>query len=305
MKFRDYYQVLGVQRAAGEADIKKAYRRLARKYHPDVSKESNAEEHFKEVNEAYEVLRDPEKRKAYDQLGANWKAGQDFRPPPDWEQAFGGGGPGFGGGGGFGGSFSEFFESLFGGGGPGAGRAGFGGGFRAKGPDQQASIQVDLEELYRGTTKTVRLGSGRAVQVKIPAGLAEGQQIRLGGQGGPGAGGGPSGDLYLRVRVRPHAVFRLDGRDVLVDLPVAPWEAALGASIEVPTLAGKVEMKVPAGSRSGSRLRLKGRGLPGKPPGDQFVVIQIVTPPADSPAVRDFYERMQREIPFDPRAHLR
>lgn len=300
MQYKDYYKILGVARDASQADIKKAYRKLAHKYHPDVSKEPDAEARFKEINEAYEVLGDPEKRKAYDRLGADWKAGQEFRPPPDWEQVFGG--AGFGGGMG---GFSEFFETLFGGGFARAGRgtSGFGG-FRARGRDQHASIQVDLDDLYHGAVKTVRLGGGRSLQVRIPAGITEGQKIRLSGQGAPGVGGGPNGDLYLKVKLRPHAWYRLEGRDVYLDLPLAPWEAALGATVQVPTLGGKVEMKIPAGAKSGAKLRLKGRGLPGNPPGDQYVVLQIVTPPADTAEAREFYERMRKALPFDPRAHL-
>ena len=308
MEYKDYYKILGVERGASGDEIKKAYRKLARKYHPDVSKEADAEDRFKEVNEAYEVLKDPEKRKAYDQLGANWKQGQDFRPPPDWEDMFGfGGAPGGtagpGAAGGFGGGFSDFFDSLFGGGFRRASGAA-GGMFRQKGADQRASIRVSIEDLYHGASKTVRLASGRSLKINIPKGMADGSQIRLSGQGGPGVNGGPNGDLYLTLNVAPHPYFRLDGHDVLLELPVAPWEAALGAAIKVPTLGGKVELKIPAGTQSGTKLRLKGRGLPGKTPGDQYVVIQISTPPAETESQRDFYERMQKELPFDPRAHL-
>jgi len=308
MEYKDYYKILGVERGASGDEIKKAYRKLARKYHPDVSKEADAEDRFKEVNEAYEVLKDPEKRKAYDQLGANWKQGQDFRPPPDWEDMFGfGGAPGGtagpGAAGGFGGGFSDFFDSLFGGGFRRASGAG-GGMFRQKGADQRASIRVGIEDLYHGASKTVRLASGRSLKINIPKGMADGSQIRLAGQGGPGLNGGPNGDLYLTLNVAPHPYFKLDGHDVLLELPVAPWEAALGAAIKVPTLGGKVELKIPPGTQSGKKLRLKGRGLPGKTPGDQYVVIQISTPPAETESQRDFYERMQKELPFDPRAHL-
>ena len=301
MEYKDYYKILGVERSVSQDELKKAYRRLARKYHPDVSKEKDAETRFKEVNEAYEVLKDSEKRQAYDQLGANWKAGQDFRPPPGWEQSvhFNAGGMGAGTGG-----FSDFFESLFGGGfRRGTGRTG--GVFRSKGTDQYASIRLGLGDAYHGGSKTVRLAGGKALQVKIPRGVSDGKQIRLAGQGAPGTGGAPSGDLYLKVNIEPHAYFKLDGKDILLELPVAPWEAALGASIKVPTLGGRVELKVPPGSQSGAKLRLKGRGLPGNPPGDQYVVVQIATPPASTEAERDFYERMQKELPFDPRAHLR
>ncbi|MEJ2060911.1 MAG: DnaJ C-terminal domain-containing protein [Gammaproteobacteria bacterium] len=303
MEYKDYYKILGVSRDAPQDEIKKVYRRLARKYHPDVSKEADAEDRFKEVNEAYEVLKDPEKRKAYDQLGANWKAGQEFRPPPGWEQGFdfggaGGGFEGFAGGSGF----SDFFESLFGGG---FGRAAGGhGGFRAKGQDVITGIDIDLEEAFHGSQKSLRLSTGKTLQVRIPAGVTTGQRIRLSGQGGPGMGGGPNGDLYLEVHIRPHALYLLDGRDISLNLPVTPWEAALGTSLEVPTLSGRVNIKIPAGTQSGRKLRLKGRGLPGHPAGDMYLVIHISTPPADSAAARDFYERMRKEIPFNPRAHL-
>ncbi len=299
MEYQDYYKLLGVTRDAGADEIKKAYRKLARKYHPDVSKEPDAEAHFKEINEAYEVLKDPEKRQAYDQLGANWKAGQDFRPPPGWDGAFhGGAGAGFGGGMG-GGGFSDFFESLFG-----RGFQSAGGAFARKGADQQSDIHVSVEEAYQGGTRALRLANGKTLQVKIPAGVTDGQRIRLGGQGGPGSGGGKSGDLFLNVHIDPHAVYRLEGSDVYLYLPLTPWEAALGASIRVPTLGGKVELKIPPGAQSGRKMRLKGRGLPGHPPGDQYVVIELATPPAKTDAERDFYERMREEMPFNPRAHL-
>ncbi|ACL74028.1 DnaJ C-terminal domain-containing protein [Thioalkalivibrio sulfidiphilus] len=312
MEYKDYYKLLGVSRTASQDEIKKTYRKLARKYHPDVSKEPNAEERFKEINEAYEVLGDADKRRAYDDLGANWKSGQDFRPPPGWEDIFSGGfrgagpgagraGPGFGGGEA---GFSDFFESLFGGGARRAGGRRPGGGFQARGADQTARIEITLEQAAHGGSMPVQLGNGRKLQVKIPAGVTEGQRIRLAGQGGPGAGGGPSGDLFLEVAIRPHPWFRVEGRDLHLDLPVTPWEAALGATVNVPTLGGRVELKIPPGSQSGRRLRLKGKGLAGKPPGDQYVTLQIHTPPAGSEAARKFYERMQKEMPFDPRAHL-
>ena len=311
MQFKDYYELLGVPRTAEQDAIKKAYRRLARKYHPDVSKEPDAEARFKEVNEAYEVLSDPEKRAAYDRLGANWKAGQDFRPPPGWEQAGGFGGThgahGFSGAD-FGASgFSDFFETLFGGGfrqaAGGTGRAS-GAGFRARGQDLEAELSLDLETAFHGGRQTLTLSGGRTLSVNIPAGVGDGQRIRLGGQGGQGMGGGPVGDLYLMVRIRPHPLYRVDGRDIVLELPLAPWEAALGATVTVPTLAGKVDLKIPAGSRSGRKMRLKGRGLPGRQPGDQYVVLRIETPPAQTEEQRAFYERMSRELPFDPRAHL-
>jgi len=314
MRYKDYYQVMGVPRTASQDEIKRAYRKLARKYHPDVSKEKDAEEKFKELQEANEVLKDPEKRAAYDQLGANWRQGQDFRPPPDWGKGFefssresGGGQPG---------EFSDFFSELFGSRSPfgrSAGHTQGRRGFAAAGQDHAARVEIDLEDAFRGGGRTIELRAPeltpdghvvvkpRTLRVSIPAGVTEGQQIRLAGQGSPGLGGGPAGDLFLEINVRPHPRFRLDGRDVTTTLPVAPWEAALGETVSVPTLGGAVEMKLPAGARAGQKLRLRGRGLPGTPPGDQFVVLKIVLPP-DSPKVRQLFEQMKREIPFDPRA---
>lgn len=329
MEYRDYYETLNVPRSATADEIKKAYRRLARKYHPDVSKEKNAEEQFKQVQEAYEVLKDPEKRAAYDQLGSNWKAGQEFRPPPD----FGGGfefrgGPRSQGGAEFDPSFSDFFASLFGGGGPFAGSAGggpfggagagAGGGARRRAPrkgrDHHARIDIDLEEAFRGGARMVELQRPElandgtlqmrkhTVKVNIPAGIADGQQLRLAGQGEGSTSGGDAGDLFLEVHLRPHPQFKLEGRDITVTLPVAPWEAALGATVTVPTLGGQVDMRIPSGAQSGQRLRLRGRGLPGSPPGDEFVQLKVVLPPADTPKARALYEQMQRELAFDARA---
>jgi curved DNA-binding protein len=315
MRFKDYYQVMGVPRTASQDEIKRAYRRLARKYHPDVSKETNAEERFKELQEANEVLKDPEKRAAYDQLGADWRQGQDFRPPPDWGKGFEFSRHDFGGER-TGGEYSDFFSELFGSRSPfGGAQAGVrpGRGFSAAGQDHVARVEIDLEDAYRGGTRTIELRSPeltpdghvvakpRALRVSIPAGVTEGQQIRLAGQGSPGLGGGPPGDLFLEISVRAHPRFQLDGRDVTATLPVAPWEAALGETVSVPTLGGAVEMKLPAGARAGQRLRLRGRGLPGDPPGDQFVVLKIVLPP-DSPRARELFEQMKREVPFNPRA---
>ena len=332
MRFKDYYEVMGVPRGATQDEIKRAYRKLARKFHPDVSKEKDAEERFKELQEAYEVLKDPEKRAAYDQLGSDWRQGQEFRPPPDWGKGFEFT-PGRGGRGGHGahqadlgrgrGRFQRFllravrdaqpvrrhtgFQS--------AGRGGAGQGFASAGQDHVARVEIDLEDAYRGGTRTLELRTPeitpdghvtsrpRTLRVSIPAGVIEGQQIRLAGQGSAGMGGGPSGDLYLEVNFKPHPLFKVDGRDVIVQLPVAPWEAALGETVSVPTLGGPVEMKLPAGARTGQRLRLRGRGLPGPAPGDQYVMLSIVLPP-DSPESRDFFTRMKRELPFDPRAEL-
>lgn len=307
MKFKDYYKILGVSEDASQDEIRKKYRRLAHKYHPDVSKEPDAEERFKEVGEAYEVLRDEDKRRQYDELRrGGWRGGEDFTPPPGWEQA------GFGGGfrdaGSFGdaGGFSEFFESLFGGLG-GARRSTGPGGFHARGPqrggDARARLDIDLETAYRGGTRRVTVNSAegpRTLDVNIPKGVRDGQTIRLKGQGSPGPGG--RGDLLLEIRVRPHSRFRVDGRDVHTEVPVTPWEAALGARVNVPTLDGEVKLRIPPGSNSGRRMRLRGRGLPGSPPGDQFVEIQVMTPPAETDEQKALYRKMAEEFQFHPRA---
>lgn len=315
--YKDYYQMLGVARDASQDDIKRAYRRLARKYHPDVSKEANAEEKFKEVQEAYEVLKDPQKRVAYDQLGSNWRAGQEFRPPPDWGRDFEFSSSSFGSG--DTGGFSDFFSSLFGQRSPFGGAAGHGTrtrGFAASGEDHVARIQITLEDAFRGGSQTIELKSPRidpggqvtlqprTLKVNIPAGVVEGQRIRLAGQGSPGIGGGPAGDLYLEIGFREHRLFEVQGRDVSLTLPIAPWEAALGSTVQTPTLAGPVALRIPANARAGQKMRLKGRGLPGPTSGDQFVILQIVLPPADTPQAREFYERMRDELPFDARASL-
>jgi curved DNA-binding protein len=310
MKFKDYYQVMGVERNASQDDIKRAYRKLARKYHPDVSKEADAEEKFKEVGEAYEVLRDPEKRAAYDQLGANWKQGQDFHAPPGWDAGFEFSGAGMGeedl-------AFSDFFESLF-------GRAAHARGGRAEfhgaGQDHHARILVDLEDAWTGPVRTItlrlpqvdaqgRLQVGeRTLNVRIPKGIRQGQHIRLQGQGSPGIGKGPAGDLYLEVEFKPHPLYRPEGRDLYMNLPVAPWEAALGATIKVPTPGGPVDLKVPAGSAAGTKLRLKGRGLPGASPGDLYAVLQVVLPEAKTEDARALYRDMEQKMKFNPRSHL-
>jgi curved DNA-binding protein len=285
MQFKDYYDTLGLGRTAGADDIKRAYRKLARKYHPDVSKEKNAEDKFKELQEAYEVLKDPEKRAAYDQLGPNYRSGQQFRPPPDWGQRFGaGGGQRFSETSGF----SDFFSSLFGG----------SGGYAPQEADA-GTLEVTVEEAYAGKIRRVTLndlGRARTVDVQIPAGVTDGQALRV-----AGVGGRPS--LLFRVRLRPHAVYTLQGKDVQVELPLAPWEAALGTRVAIPTLGGTVELTVPAGAQSGQKLRLRGRGFPGNPSGDQFVSIKLVTPVAESPADKEAYERLKRQFDFNPRAH--
>jgi len=326
MEYRDYYQILGVARTATADEIKKTYRRLARKYHPDVSKEPQAEQKFKEVQEAYEVLKDPEKRAAYDQLGSEWKSGQSFRPPPDWGSGFEfRGGPRAGAGrprrarpgDGFEDTegFSDFFSSLFGARGGGGDSPFASGGAAYAARDHHARIDIDLEEAFAGTTRTLELKrpelkpdgtlelKTHTVRVTIPSGVTEGQLIRLAGQGEQ-VGGGRPGDLFLEVRIKPHPLFQLDGRDVTLTLPVAPWEAALGASVTVPTLGGRVEMHVPPGSQSGQKLRLRARGLPGQPPGDQYVQLKVVVPPASSPEARALYEQMRQQMAFDPRAEL-
>jgi curved DNA-binding protein len=306
---------MGVERDATQDQIKRAYRKLARKYHPDVSKEADAEARFKEVGEAYEVLKDPEKRAAYDQLGANWKAGAEFKPPPDWDAGFEFGGGGYTGG--DAGDFSDFCESLFG---QGFGAARAGGrartGFHARGEDHHAKVLIDLEDAFQGATRAITLrhpeldSSGhvvtreRTLNVKIPKGVKEGQRIRLAGQGAPGMGEGPAGDLYLEINFKPHPLYRVEGRDLYLDLPVAPWEAALGATVKTPTPAGPVDLKIPAGTRSGQKLRLKGRGIPGTPPGDIYVIPQIVLPPASTEAAKNRYREMEKELAFNPRSKL-
>ncbi|NEV63042.1 DnaJ C-terminal domain-containing protein [Thiorhodococcus minor] len=315
MEFKDYYQLMGVKRDATQDEIKRAYRKLARKYHPDVSKEPDAEARFKEVGEAYEVLKDPEKRTAYDQLGANWKAGQDFHPPPDWDQGFEFHGGGFTGADAD--HFSDFFESLFGRGGFGGARAGHARReFYARGEDAHAKVLIDVEDAYRGTTRplTLRhteLGADgrphlkeRTLNVSIPKGVRQGQHIRLAKQGGAGIGKGAAGDLYLEVEFRPHPLYSVEGKDLYLNLPVAPWEAALGATLKVPTPDGTVDLKLPPGSSGGRKLRLRGRGLPAKEPGDLYVVLQIALPKADSEAAKKAYADFEQALAFNPRAHL-
>lgn len=318
MEFKDYYATLGIERSASQDDIKRSYRKLARKFHPDVSKEPDAEARFKEVSEAYEALSDPEKRAAYDELGQRYARGQEFSPPPGWDSGYEFSGRGFGDeGGGFGGGFdhSDFFESLFG-----RAAAGARGARRAAqqaGGDHHAKVMLDLEDAYRGAQRTISLRvpvmddhghvtmQERQLDVNIPKGIREGQHLRLAGQGGPGHGGAAAGDLYLEIAFKPHRLFRVDGRDVYVDLPVAPWEAALGASVTVPTPDGSVELSVPPRSSAGRKLRLKGKGLPGKTPGDFYAAIQIVLPPADSTTAQDAYRAMAEAFPsFNPRQDM-
>jgi curved DNA-binding protein len=323
MEFKDYYKTLGIERSASEADIKKAYRKLARKHHPDVSKAPDAQARMQEVNEAYEVLHDPARRAAYDRVGEGWQGGQEFHPPPDWDAQFestrrarhgGHAGDAHD-------DFSAFFESLFGGAQRGgAGRPAGAGGFQARGEDHHARISIPLEDAFHGARRTLTLqgehvdAAGRVVMrerqldVNIPRGMRAGQQIRLAGQGSPGLGGGPGGDLYLEVQFEPHPRWRVDGRDLYLTLPVAPWEAALGATVPVATPGGTVEMTVPAGSQTGRKLRLKGRGIPGvtadAAPGDLYVVLEVRLPPADTDKAQALYRQMARDLPFDPRRDL-
>jgi curved DNA-binding protein len=302
MEFKDYYKILGVEPGAGEAEIKASYRRLARKFHPDVSKEAGAEEQFKSVNEAYEVLRDAKKRTAYDQLRTRgYKPGEEFRPPPDFGQSYGGPGGGeynfdFGEGGA--GGFSDFFESLFGGRAR-AQRPGAAQQQAAAGSDVRAKVLVPLETVLTGDSHRIQI-EDRVLDVRIPAGVRQGQVIRLAGQGRPGRG--RAGDLLLEVDYRPHAQFEVDGANVLYTLPLAPWEAALGATVSVPTLGGAVELKIPPNSDSGRKLRLRGRGLPGKPAaGDQIVEVEVRTPKATTDEQKEFYRKMAAQFAFDPR----
>lgn len=309
MKFKDYYAVMGLARDATQDQVKQAYRKLARKYHPDVSKEPDAEQRFKDVGEAYAVLQDPEKRAAYDQLGSGPKSGEEFRPPPDWGNGFefSGAGPA-----GEAGSDSEFFEALFGQRGRGGARS-----YRNAAPsDHHARVLVDLDASLQGATRafTLRVPEldaeghvttiDRQLNVRIPKGIRAGQQIRLAGQGFSAPGHSGAGDLYLEVAFQPHSLYRVDGSDLYLDLPVAPWEAALGASVPVPTPGGTVQLKVPAGSQSGKSLRLRGRGIPSSPPGDLYAILAIALPAANTDAARAMYTQMATAMPFNPRAAL-
>ncbi|MGQ0501173.1 MAG: DnaJ C-terminal domain-containing protein [Panacagrimonas sp.] len=299
MDYKDYYKILGVSRTASADEIKKAYRRLAREFHPDKNKAKGAEEKFKDANEANEVLSDPEKRKAYDTLGPNWKGGSGgFSPPPGWQRNFGGA-RGMGGGAQPG--FSDFFSTLFGGapgGGPGGGRYPFedeGDGMQRP-QASRAKIEITLEDSFHGGSRQLTLGDGRSLNVRIPKGITEGQTVRLAEQGPRGS------DLLLEISFAAHPQFKVDGRDVRVTVCIAPWEAALGGKIPVPTLGGTVELNVPAATQGGKKLRLKGRGLPGSPPGDQTVSLRIVTPPPRDDTERGAYEALARLFSeFDPR----
>jgi curved DNA-binding protein len=322
MDYKDYYAVLGVERSADEAAIKRAYRKLARKYHPDVSKEPEAEARFKDVAEAYEVLKDPERRAAYDRIGRDWDGAA---PPPDWDAGYEFGGMPRGRRGAHAGgsgadqmheaarqaAFSEFFESLFG-----EAAAGEAPLRAAPGVDHHAKVLVALEDAFLGARQTVVLQAPvhdarghlrwheRQLDVAIPRGVRAGQRLRLAGQGGPGGNGAPAGDLYLEIGFKPHPVFQVDGRDISMVLRLAPWEAALGTTVPVRTPDGAaLELRVPPGSAAGQRLRLKGRGIPGEPAGDLYAQVAIVLPPAQTPASRQAYQALAAAFAdFDPRA---
>lgn len=328
VEFQDYYNTLGVSRTASQEEIQRAYRKLARKYHPDVNKEKKAEDKFKHINEAYEVLKDPEKRKQYDMLGAHWRDGQNFTPPPGWDRGHFefrghpegmadfdlGGFPG-------GAGFSDFFERFFGQG-PGGSRAGHWEStepgarpWTARGQDQEAAITISLEDAYHGATKMVTLQieevgpegtprqQARQYEVKIPPGVIEGTRIRLAGRGGPGARSGKPGDLFLRVHIAPHARFQLQGHDLFVQVPITPWEATLGTKLDVPTLDGSVKMTLPPGTQGGQRFRNRGKGLPkGKgEKGDLYVTVQIAIPETLSAAERELFKQLEKSSSFNPR----
>jgi len=303
MEYKDYYKTLGVARTASTDDIKKAFRKGARKYHPDINTGAEAEAKFKDVNEAYEVLKDPERRAAYDQLGQDAPRTQGrYQPPPDWEGGFSfsdrapHGNEGF----------SDFFETLFRrGAGPTSGMG------STRGADSHGRIEISIEDAYRGAERALSLrtpvvgpdGSvrlqDRTVSVQVPKGIVQGQHIRLAGQGA-----GPASDLFLEVSFAPHPVYCPDGRDLYLDLPVAPWEAALGGHVVMPTPGGKVDLRIPKNARTGQKLRLKGKGLPGAPAGDIYATLKIVNPKVETEQAQKFFERMAKEMPFDPRAHL-
>jgi len=316
MQYKDYYQTLGVARDETAENIKKAFRKLARKYHPDVSKEPDAELRMKEINEAYTVLSDPEKRAAYDQLGRGYQPGQDFRPPPDWDAGFEFSGHGFAPN--EAADFSDFFAELFGR--MGGQRSGFHT-HRAhspvRGQDHHAKVLLDIEDAFSGPTRQISLrvpqfdAQGhvrlvtRTLNVKIPRGVRAGQVIRLAGQGASGQGDSPAGDLMLEVHFRPHGRFRADGRDLHCNMRVAPWEAALGRIVTVDLPDGTIKVRIPQGAQSGRQLRVRGKGIPGTPAGDLLLDIQVVLPPADNPKARQLYETMEHELFFNPRQEER
>ena len=312
MEYKDYYKIMDVSKDATQVEIKRSYRKLARKFHPDVSKEKDAEVSFKEVGEAYEVLKDPKKRKAYDQLGANWKAGQEgFQPPPGWGAGFEFHTDSFTSNAGAT-QFSDFFESLFG-----RGTRTHRTVFQSRGENSHAKVFIDLEDAYHGASRSLNLRTTilnkdghpllkvRTLNVKIPKGVKEGQNIRLQGQGNPGFGGGQAGDLYLEISFNPHSIYKIDGRNVSLKLPITPWEAALGCKIQVSTPTGKVDLKIPPCVSSGKRMRLKGRGIPGKIPGDFYILLEIALPESLTDKQKSLYEALQQEADnFNPRVKL-
>lgn len=310
VNYKDYYKIMGVDKNATQDEIKKSYRKLARKFHPDVSKEKDAEQRFKDIGEAYEVLRNKEKRAAYDQLGSNWKAGQGFTPPPNWQEQFNQSNAGFSGGNFEGGEhFSDFFESLFGGGFQQSTQQGFRQDQRqraTKGQDSHAKLMIDLQDSYTGETRSFTLrdqvineqgqvqNKERTLKVKIPKGIKSGQQIRLAKQGEAGFAGGAHGDLYIEVGFNPDPIFEVDGKNVTIELPITPWQAALGETVTVTTPTGNVELKLPKGVNSGSKMRLKGRGLPTKVVGDLFVKLKVIFPKKLSSQEIEFYQQLKK-----------
>jgi curved DNA-binding protein len=311
MEYKDYYDILGIKRDASQDEVKQAYRRLARKYHPDISKEAGAEAKFKDVGEAYEVLKDPEKRTAYDKFGSDWKTGQDFKAPPNWDAGFEFSGAGYTGA--DTGGFSDFFEQLF-------GHTKFSGAgqrtatFRMQGENQHAKIVIRLEDAFHGSKQTITLTRAKvdeqgrvrtephSLHITIPKGIMEGQHIRLEGQGMPGIGGGPNGDLFLEIAFAQHPLFQVEGRDIYHTLATTPWEAALGATVTVPTLGGRVDLKIPAGSQGARKLRLKNRGLSSaKKQGDQYVTLRITVPEAKTEEQKKLYQEMAKIMVVNPR----
>lgn len=308
MQYKDYYQILGVNRDAAQADIKKAFRKLARKFHPDVSKETDAEARMKELNEANAVLSDAEKRAAYDQLGQNYRPGEEFQPPPNWDAGFEFSGANNA-------DFSDLFSQLFGrmGTGEKRGHEGDNRGFHSRGEDHHAKIMLDLEDAFLGATRQISLRTPNVdaqghvglithtLNVKIPKGVYEGQIMRLAGKGSPGVGDGKPGDLLLELHFNPHTRFRVDGCNLYIKLPVTPWEAALGAMVPINLFENDIRVRIPEGTQSGQQLRLRGKGIPSKTPGDLILDIQVVLPSATTQKAREIYESMASELAFNPR----
>ena len=313
MDFKDYYKIMGLERDATQDAVKKAYRILARTHHPDINKDAGAEARFKELSEANEVLGDEKKRALYDQLGRQAHPGQDFKPPPNWDAGFEFSGPGSGR---RGGEFSDFFETLFGSMPTGAQPSENPAEFHARGEDKHAKILIDLRDSIDGASRSLSFRkpavdpeghivlTDHTLNVTIPRGITEGQTIRLKGQGARGIGRLPAGDLYLEIHFNPDPLFRVVGADLHVELPIAPWEAALGASVRLPTPTGPIMLKIPAGSSQGRQMRIRGRGLPAVTPGDLYAVLKIVLPPADTEKAKEIYATMARELAFDPRSGL-